>query len=216
MGRLSKLEIKRVLLILIPVSLILNIGHIFQYTTRGYDVMSASQYRPVYAFSYSYPAIIEDNAYFSVYLCAYTFLNFVVFLLFNTIVKVTILRKLQKELLEKRKRLEQMNQIDTRTKRKLEMDNEKELRALTMVVTNSFLNFFLRLPEILVFISSTNSIFNILAIANLDRNLTNFDALLVDVSYLIFILTFITNMHVLFIQHEVQASISIMVVMQLQ
>jgi hypothetical protein len=159
--RISKFEIKRLIIISILLSLILNIGHIFQYQISGYNAISDPFYNSNYLYTdfYSYPFIASGAFnFFSIYSILYLIVNFFVFLILNTTVEIVIVRKLQKELLEKRKRLEQLNQMDMGTRKKLEMYSKKELRAIVMVIMNSLINFFLRLPEILVFISSSNYI----------------------------------------------------------
>ncbi len=177
-------------------SLILNIGNTFQFKISCFNIISNPQY--IYKLdSYSYPSII-NNISFSVYSFLYFVVNFILFLVFNTTVAVILVRKVQKELSDKRKRLEQINQIvNMRTRRKLEMDSKKDLRAIVMVIANSLVNFFLRLPEILIFISSTAYDFK----THIKYNFTYYvqpevkkvESFLVDVAYLTFICTFSTN-----------------------
>ncbi len=87
-----------------------------------------------------------------------------------------------------------------------------------MVISNSVVNFCLRLPEILVFISSTSSIFKnnaVHTVSNDGKDLDktgNFNSLLVDFSDLTFIMTFSTNfgMYYLF-NTKFKLSVSIVV-----
>ncbi len=86
-----------------------------------------------------------------------------------------------------------------REKKKLEQDSKRELRAIVMVISNSLLNFCLRLPEILVFISSLTFYFIESEDVDTQNNQSaNFNSQLVDISYLTFILTFSTNVAIFF------------------
>jgi hypothetical protein len=110
--------------------------------------------------------------------------------------------------------------VSMRTRRTLDQDSKKELRAIVMVISNSVLNFLLRFPEILVFISSmsnyfkglilstnniadysttTNHIYNGDNNSSFSSDVAYFNSLLVDVSNLTFILTFSTNVTMFFL-----------------
>jgi hypothetical protein len=81
----------------------------------------------------------------------------------NTFVEVVLVRKLHTELVDKKARLEKLtaNTRETssaqpmsfRKKRKLDIEERTEQRAIIMVVINALLNFFLRLPELFVIFS---------------------------------------------------------------
>jgi hypothetical protein len=146
----------------------------------------------------SYQVIVTDSDVFSIYSISYFCLNYLFFLLLNTILEVVIVRRLHTESAEKNNRLEEMNQMDARTRRKLEMDSKKELRSIVMVVVNSLTNFFLRLPEMLVFISSQKDVLGSFSGINFfwqsnSDDLSNLKSFLVDVSYFTFIHSLTTN-----------------------
>jgi hypothetical protein len=127
----------------------------------------------------------------------YYFVNFFVFLVINTGIEIATLRKLQKELKEKRTKAAEMNtSLDELTKKKrFEEDNKREQKTIKMVVLNSFINFVLRFPEIYILIASSNSIvyfFNN-PILYFFISLEHLMNCVVDFSYLTFILTFSTN-----------------------
>ena len=209
--RISKLKIRNVFVASFLVSFLLNIGHIFQFKISGFNSISDphnTKYLPSYnmQYDYAYPIVVNANTALSAYLCFYFVINFVTFFIINTTVEVNIVRRLRKELAEKKLRMEQMNQVvSMRTRRTLDQDSKKELRAIVMVISNSVLNFFLRFPEILVFLSSMSNYFKDLEDT---KNIHNhyfssdgdyFNSLLVDVSNLTFILTFSTNVAMFFL-----------------
>jgi hypothetical protein len=113
--------------------------------------------------------------------------------------------KVRKEIIEKRLKAE--DEIKTMTKnnasgsavikkvirgkrRKIEQDGKKETRVIVMVVANSVVNFILRVPEILVFISS-DSIYN--SFGDSYFIIGKLSSVLVSISYLFYILTFTIN-----------------------
>jgi hypothetical protein len=139
----------------------------------------------------------------------------------NTGVEVTLIGKLQLELAEKKKRFEDMIQlkksnpnsgnpsasittlVSFRKKRKQEMEDRTEQRAITMVVLNAFINFFFRLPELLFIFSIFYKIFPgcvlfdyfFYVVPSLRLFTTNF-------TYFCYILTFSTNFFIYYLFNQ--------------
>jgi hypothetical protein len=92
-------------------------------------------------------------------------MNFLAFFIVSTAVDVTILRKLHAELEDKKKKTEGMkarvsaDQISFRKRRRQEIEDESEQRAVLMVIVNAFVTFFFRIPELLVVFSVSNNLF---------------------------------------------------------
>jgi hypothetical protein len=192
-------------------SVLINIGHGWQYqaveqymmplTVQGndYDSMNDNSYS-------DYPFANQGKAYF-----IYSIVYFCFFIL-STGIEVKIVRRMQKELREKRERLAKMNAPNSSIKtasdvdatksktdqeeiKREEEDNEKERKVIKMVVLNGIFNFILRAPEMVFWIenayswpilfesSSTLFPFSFPGILNL----------IADVGYLAYILTFSLN-----------------------
>ncbi len=127
----------------------------------------------------------------------YFVLNYFAFLIANTLIEITILRKLHQELKEKRRKMEEMNanrrSISSTQIKKLEEDDKKEKRAITMVVLNSVLNLSLRFPDFIFFVTASQQTLT-------DNFLITFFCYylavcneITDVAYFSYILTFSTN-----------------------
>jgi hypothetical protein len=124
-------------------------------------------------------------------------------------VEVSLVKKIRHEIAEKRMKAQEemrnlnmshsalstvVNQVLRAKQKKIEQDAKKETRAIVMVVLNSFFNFWLRLPEILVFVLSSNSIFQSSDFSLLlFKKIPDFSNIMVSVSFLAYILTFSTN-----------------------
>jgi hypothetical protein len=164
--KIAKCKMKRVVLLTIMFSLLMNIGHIFQYRINyswgpvNYDFIN-NQMKDFY------PAIVSDNVSLGAYILFYFVLNFGVFFLVNTWTEVRLVRKLHNELTIKRNKVAEeieltsmhnsahsavVNKMLKAKQKKIEHDSKKEQRAIIMVISNSVINFILRLPEIFVFI----------------------------------------------------------------
>jgi hypothetical protein len=120
---LAKLEFKWVIRGSFLFSAVINIGHAWEYQAEkdlaitlyvvNLLVHYSFGYNDVYSHadghSYSdYPEANKSMAYF-IYSIVYFVINFGVFLVLNTTVEVNIVRRLQKDLKEKRERMERMN-----------------------------------------------------------------------------------------------------------
>jgi hypothetical protein len=207
---LSKWEMKQVIAVTIAFSLLMNIGHCFQYRINyGWGQLFTSHY-----LTYDlYPSIVVLNSAFHVYSILYFFVNFVVFLALNTWVEASLVQKIRHEIADKRMKMENeirvtvshnashsaiVNKVLKAKQHKIEQDAKKETRAIVMVITNSGVNFFLRLPEILVFFSSDfylmqSLFFNNDGDSSYSRFVSNFSNMIVSFSYLFYILTFTAN-----------------------
>jgi hypothetical protein len=129
-------------------------------------------------------------------------------------------RRMQKELREKRERLAKMNatksavktgyngdetksQTEEEDKKREAEDGEKERKVIKMVVLNGFFNFVLRAPEMVFWIEYSNSwpvLFGSFW-KNAVRKSSYFPGilnLLADVGYLAYILTFSSNFFIFY------------------
>jgi hypothetical protein len=203
--KISKWEKKRVIGLTVVFSLLMNIGHAFQYRINwGWSDAGLA--------SYDYPVIVIFNFSFHIYAIVYFIINFVLFLIMNTWIEFSLLRNLRSEIAEKREKLEKeivesqsknsansevINKVNRGKQKKIEHDSKKETRAIVMVITNSGLNFVLRFPEIFVFVSSNISFYNIFVmpsyINSRDIYFDNIASILVNLSFLFYMLTFTTN-----------------------
>jgi hypothetical protein len=135
----------------------------------------------------------------------------------NTGLEVKIVRRMQKELREKRERLAKMNthhsnitngsagdeaksETDLEDKKREEEDRKKERKVIKMVVFNGILNFVLRAPEMVFWIENSNS-WPVLFSLNFNKHsgpivsfsFPGFLNLIADVGYFAYILTFSSN-----------------------
>jgi hypothetical protein len=124
---------------------------------------------------------------------------------------------MRREILKKREKVEEeirmsvaknsscsevINKMISSKQKKIADDAKSEKRAINMVVTNSLFNFFLRLPEILVFFSSNSSFLTYFVMEQNTKMehwliytflLNNISSTLVNISYFCYILTFTFN-----------------------
>jgi hypothetical protein len=151
---------------------------------------------------YDYP-VPNNGVFFFVYSIFYFFLNFVVLFVLNTSIEVKIVRRMHKEMKEKRERMALMSGAAASTlhsasadNKKADEDAKKERRVIKMVVLNGIFNFLLRSPELLVWLQYS-TIRNLIAHGQTWERTTmyipGFTNLIVDLSYLTYILTFSSN-----------------------
>jgi hypothetical protein len=99
-----------------------------------------------------------------------------------------------------------INKLIKLKQKKIEKDAKKETRAIIMVVTNSCVNFFLRLPEILAFFASKNSLLtSFIFTEDLSSNSVIFDdltSMILSTSYFLFIATFTTNVVIYYLFNQ--------------
>jgi hypothetical protein len=178
---LAKLEFKWVIRGSLLFSVLINIGHGWQYQT-GEDIIGFPKsvftvyYGLINDYAYSdYPQVNTSTAYF-IYSVVYFCISFGAFFILNTSLEVKIVRNMQKELREKRERLAKMNSSNSAAKtgsvrgdttkseigkqedrKREEEDNKKERKVIKMVVLNGIFNFVFRAPEMLFWIENANS-----------------------------------------------------------
>jgi hypothetical protein len=174
--KISKWEFKWVVGLTCLASGLINIGHIFQYALN--DGFSFTRlYHGAHLYSYtSFPSIVLDHSLcMNIYLLVYFIINYLVFFIANTTVEVTLVRKLHSELEGKKKRLAEMSDkpaaipstctttaasISFRKRRKQEIEERTEQRAILMVVINAIINLLFRLPELFVVFSISSQLFD--------------------------------------------------------
>jgi hypothetical protein len=196
--KISKWDIAWVVGISIGISLLLNVGHAFQYNLNELTIYIDDPY----GFTYLYQIYPYIYAYsflsIQIYLIVYFVINFLIFFIVSTAVDVIIVRKLHAALEDKKTKTKDMkahvsaDTISFRKKRKLEIEDRSEERAVLMVVVNALFSFFLRLPELLVVLSGSPMLFGTVLAYFFDL----FSSILefaTDVYYLAYILTFSTN-----------------------
>jgi hypothetical protein len=195
--RISKLELKNVVIFTVTFSSLVNVGHLFQY--QIYDGGIEARRDGSLFWSFNYPLTASDyQRFFTPYSLTYFCVDFGLFFFINTAIEISILRKFHAELKEKQRKMQEMQQANQNQINKLESDKKKEQRAITMVALNSLVNFILRCPE--VFIISKN-----LDLLSADSSVTRFMSkfqsiglLLYNISYFLYILTFSTNVLIYF------------------
>jgi hypothetical protein len=214
--KISKWDFKWVIGVSIGLSGLINVGHIFQYSLNNgqeYVVSSGDVY--VYLNTF-YPLIDQTSPSLFIFLILYFFVNYLAFFVVNTVVEVTLVKKLHSELKDKQKRLDGMNKLSAagssganlvpvsfRKLRKQEIEEKTEQRAIIMVVINALLNFFFRLPELFFLFSISNSLISD------DNILSNFFLVFpslkictTDLAYFTYILTFSTNFIVYYVFNQ--------------
>jgi hypothetical protein len=203
---IAKLEFKWVIRGSILVSALLNIGHIWEYEPIDWvfspflNIENTNYKNQDYTSYTDYPIPNYGQTFFY-YTVVYFVINCAVFFVVNTSIEVKIVRRLHKEIKEKRARIAQMNHktssstaatlsTNQQDNRKIEEDEKKERRVIKMVIVNGTFNFFLRLPDIFVLFEN-ESVWRLF-----DNNLTfvaGLFNLFDDIGYFTYILTFSTN-----------------------
>jgi hypothetical protein len=220
---LAKLEFKWVIRGSILFSALINIGHGYQYQAVNEflfipDVSTDSFYQMNGHSNSDYPLANQGSAYF-IYSIVYFFINFGVFFTLNTGIEVKIVRRMQKELKNKRERLAKMNapkqavktdsvgdntksKKDLEDKKREEENSEKEWKVITMVVLNGIFNFVLRAPEMVFWIENSKCWSILFGISNGDLyyyfSFPGFLNLIADVGYFAYLLTFSSNFFVFY------------------
>jgi hypothetical protein len=214
---LAKLEFKWVIRGSLLFSTCINIGHGWQFDVSADEPIYKEMYTDYKAynfingFSYSdYPQANQGQSYF-IYSIVYFMINFGLFFILNTGLEVKMIRRMQCELKEKRKRIAKMNlvktvsysvekksQKDLEDMTRQEEDGKKERMVIKMVILNGFFNFILRAPDLLFLMENTNIFHWLLtcfpdfptSLAYLPPGLLS---LLADIGYFTYILTFSSN-----------------------
>jgi hypothetical protein len=167
---IAKLEFKWVIRGSMLFSALINIGHGWEFRA-AWDINVNSnldnyalEYSNINGGSYSgYPVANQTQPYF-IYLVVYFVFNFGLFFTLNTAIEVNLVRRMRKELQEKRDRLAKMNADKSsvsvvattgsadfskkssqlaQDKKKEEEDVKKERKVMKMVILNGFFNFIL-------------------------------------------------------------------------
>jgi hypothetical protein len=187
---IAKLEFKWVIRGSILFSALVNIGHGWEYQAIDNAQFSASYNYYTSQFNglstSNYPEANQKMPFF-IYSIIYFMVNFGLFFILNTGIEIKIVRRIQKELKEKRERLANLTHstrstlfVDTagiefveahsphadEDKKRKEEDTKKERKVLKMVVLNGVVNFILRAPDILFWMENTyvwSVLFNIQA-----------------------------------------------------
>jgi hypothetical protein len=216
--KIAKWKVNRVIAISIFLSLSVNIGHAFLYTlnTGGfYTQIFGAAYYIVYD---TYPIVNQRDINsvlqypVSIYLLVYFIVNSIVFWIVNTFVEVIMLRKLHKELADKKTRLAGMNHtaiiaqvqlvnVSFRKSRKQQIEDGTEGRAILMVVINALFNFILRLPELFVVFSISFTLFGD-QLNYFFNPFPSFSLFLTDFAYFCYILTFTTNFFIIYLFNQ--------------
>jgi hypothetical protein len=221
----AKLEFKWVIRGSLLISVLINIGHGWQYQAlknNGITNSAMSSYTVSNGYSYSdYPFANQDLPYF-IYSVLYFLVNFGVLFVVNTTIEVKIVYRMQKELKEKRKRLFEMNAVKEslspattkltaaaenqliENKKREEEDAKKERRVIKLVILNSIFNFVLRSPDILFLLNNTimwpiimgGSGFGISS--TLGQYVPGIFSFMADIGYLTYTLTFTTNFFIFY------------------
>jgi hypothetical protein len=207
--KIAKLEFKKVIRFSILFSAVINIGHWFEYgiltdvlfsplkyngfalTESYYQYYTSTDNSPLFRTFSDYP-IPNYNPGFFIYSVVYFFINFVLLFLANTAIEVNIVRRMRKELLEKRARSAHLNAVSQRA----DEDEKKERRIIKMVVLNGVFNFFLRSPDLLIWLQYSvirEAMVVGFTWAEVSVLIPGFLSFLTDAGYFMFILTFISN-----------------------
>jgi hypothetical protein len=214
--KVAKLECKWVVRGSFIISCLLNIGHVWEYIPYD-DVLfenivnqHMNRLQNSDLVNPNYPLTNYDSMIFFCYIVVNFLINFLAFFVLNTVIEIMIVRRMHKEIIDKRLRMSQMNsstaafaKLDEsrikQEKKREEEDNKKERRVIQMVVFNSIFNFILRSPDILVlFENNVSFLYTEINFAMLDLFNPGILNLFVDIGYFAFILTFSTNFFIFY------------------
>jgi hypothetical protein len=219
---IAKMDFKLVVWTAFLFSSLINIGHGWQYKAVEdlvfYKTCYSETYMTINGFSLSdYPFANQSQAYF-IFSIVYFCVNVGLFFILNTVIEVKIVRRMHKELAEKRERMAKLHTTRARLsitlltpttnmsqedmeKKKKEDDTKKERRVIKMVVLNSILNIVLRAPDLLFWMENS-SIWSFLftnhVINEINRTIPGILAFIADIGYFTYILTFITNFFIFY------------------
>jgi hypothetical protein len=211
---LAKLEFKWVIRGSLFVSTLINIGHGWEYQAVESQLYQSNWYYYLIDDNSGsdYPQANQGTPYF-IFSIVYFCINFGIFFILNTGLEVKIVRRMQKELREKRERLAKMNapesaaktvsvgdepylQTCSEVKKREQEDLKKERKVIKMVVLNGIFNFVLRAPEMVFWIENSNSWSILFEMADNVNGIFSFPSvlnLIADIGYFAYILTFISK-----------------------
>jgi hypothetical protein len=222
--KIAKLEFKWVIAGSVVFSALINIGHGWEYQAvedlmiwRSYQI--SNFYNNLNDNSYSdYPQASQSVSYF-IYSIFYFLINFGFFFLLNTSIEVKIVRRMHKELKDKRERISKMHtrkvslsavnaasnetsegklSKENEDKVKMEEDFKKERKVIKMVVLNGVFNGVLRAPDMLFWMENQNMYSSVDVWVSIGRYMPGFVNFLADIGYLTYILTFTTNFFIFY------------------
>jgi hypothetical protein len=202
--KLSQLKAKRLSLGMIVTSLVLNVMRFFQYAVNDGLV-----------YGLEYPLMWLQYTQASTYIMSFILFvhgvfNYLLMMLFNTILEVIIFYKLHQEL---KLKLDKMSALhasahsavvassshashgdhDPAAAEKPDEFRKKEMRVIGMVIMNGLINLILRLPDLSSFLYFSSFIFPDNVFFELFCRYYNICFQLIDISNFFFILTFSTN-----------------------
>jgi hypothetical protein len=206
--KLAKLEFKWVIRGSFLICALVNIGHGFEFTIAGETEFVPIFDNSIYDYTHheyninfgfmkfyitQYPAV-NTSSFLFVYSVMYFVINFLLFFAINTLIEFLIVMRMRRELREKRERLARMSKgknsnLAVNESRTESEDAKKERRVIIMVVVNSLVNFVFRFPDFLIFLEAYNSS----AVDYYNNKNPGLSALLLDIGYLTYILTFSFN-----------------------
>jgi hypothetical protein len=206
----AKMEFKWLIRGYLLISALFNIGHGWQYQAEEDTVISnphTNIYDKINGNSYSdYPGANQEFSYF-IYSIVYFFINFGIFFILNTGIEIKLVRRMHKELREKRDRQKRMNhapnssasltkcQPSDEEMKIEEEDGKKERKVIKMVVLNGVLNFIFRAPDMLFWIENYKFWPTLMPKQStmIIQTVSGILSFVVDISYFAYILTFTTN-----------------------
>jgi hypothetical protein len=141
----------------------------------------------------AYPIFAKDSLVFAIFSLVHFVVNYCLFLVFNTLVKVIIVVKLSREIREKRERMEALTTAANlaANRAKLEADEKRERKAIIMAIANGLVNLLLRFPEFFTFVVDSNLPKNALFVYFCDQLVICEN--LVTMAYFSYLLTCSTN-----------------------
>jgi hypothetical protein len=213
--KISKWNSKWVVVVTFAFSALVNVGHGFQYSLNNgsFYTWNIPNYYLYIVPTYPDEIIINYSLPLYIYTLIYFIVNYVLFFVVNTWVEVTIVSKLHSELASKKTKLNSMSigvkrlsrlsvanlvavfsaPTSFRKRRKREIEEGAERRAIIMVVMNALINFLFRLPELLVLLAQSEPLFKSNVIYGFFSTFQSLPIFPSDLTYLFYILTLSAN-----------------------
>jgi hypothetical protein len=189
--KISGFEFKYCTIVVVLISLLVNIGHGFQFQINDGKFRRMESTFSLYEI---FPKVMISATGFPAYALAYFLINYVLFMIVNTGVEVALVKKLFKELHDKKLKLAEMtHHSPIQLKQKFEEIDQKERRAIKMVLLNGTINLVLRLPEFLVFAISSRAILGDNFLVSFSTTVYSTPTMEIDISYATYMLTFVTS-----------------------
>jgi hypothetical protein len=154
--RISEFRFAKTLRFMILIGGLLSVGSLFKY-----NLNEGNRYRYGTYYSYElYPIYNTNSAVFPSFSLVYLFSDFIVFAACNMAIEIAIVKRLRTEITARHERLVVMSSSlsPSALQKKIGDERKKEQRAVLMVVSNSVVTFFLRLPEFFAFVGLSHVI----------------------------------------------------------